>query len=148
MGRIVLLSGLPGSGKSTLARALCEDARAVHLRVGTIEQAICKSLLGVARAEDAGYRVAAAQAVELAARGHDVICDAVNADARGRAIWPAPDLIVQVQVPQALRAARIAARGGAEHPHIWEDWPHPVLMVDGAGIPVEAAKSIWAELMR
>ena len=88
MGAILLLSGLPGSGKTTLARALCQNGHAVHLRVDTIEQAICESLLAPDSAIDAGYRVAAAQAAELASLGHDVVCDAVNADARGRALWP------------------------------------------------------------
>lgn len=146
MGRILLLSALPGSGKTTLARAICAGGRAVHLPVDTIEKAICASTLSPETAADAGYRVAAIQAVELAAAGHDVVCDAVNADARGRAIWPPTDLIVQIKVPERVRAARIAARGGVECQYIWEDWPHPVLEIDGAGDPAEMAQTVWAAL--
>lgn len=146
MGRLVLLSGLPGSGKSTLACALCSQARAVHLRVDTIEQAICDSLLLVQSAVDAGYRVAAAQAKELTAAGHDVVCDAVNADARGREIWPRADLIIHVRVPDAVRARRIAERGRAEYPHVWEPWAHEVLTLDGRTDPAEMTHTVWRAL--
>ena len=146
MGRVVLLSGLPGSGKSTLARAMCEGARAVHLRVDTIEQAICDSLLNVCSAVDAGYRTAAAQAAEIASAGHDVVCDAVNADARGRVLWPAADIIVHVKVPEQTRAARNLQRGGREYPHVWVDWPHPVLTLDGTEAPDRLAQAVWHAL--
>ncbi len=146
MGRIVVLSGLPGSGKTTLARALCDEGRAVHLRVDTIERAICESELAPPSAIDAGYRVAGAQASELAALGHDVVCDAVNADALGRALWPQADLTVWVRVPEDLRAARIRARGFPEYPHVWEDWPHEVLQLDGAADPATSARTVWSAL--
>lgn len=145
-GRVLLLSGLPGSGKTTLARALCAKGRAVHLRVDTIEQAICESQLAPASAVDAGYCVAAAQARELAALGHDVVCDAVNADRRGRAIWPDPDLILWVRIPHDLRQARVAQRGFPEYPHVWEDWPCAVHEIDGAGDPDACAAQIWSSL--
>ena len=146
MGRIVVLSGLPGSGKTTLARALCGGGRAVHLRVDTIEKAICESELAPPSAIDAGYRVAGAQASELAALGHDVVCDAVNADARGRAIWPKADLTVWVRAPEDLRAARTRARGSPEYPHVWEDWPYEVLQLDGTAAPDASAEVVWSTL--
>ncbi len=132
-GRILLLSGLSGSGKTTLARAPCMQGRSAHLRVDTIEKAICESQLAPKCAIDAGYRVAGAQAQELAALGLDVVCDAVNADDRGRAIWPDPDLVIWVRIPEALRASRSKARGFPAYPHVWQDWPLDVLEVDGAG---------------
>ena len=145
-GQILLLSGLPGSGKTTLARALCARGRAVHLRVDTIERAICESLLAPDSVLDAGYRVAAAQAVELAALGHDVVCDAVNADARGRAIWPQVHQVIHVHIPETLRQSRIAQRGFPEYPHVWEDWPVPVRTVDGTEDPNTHAAAIWQAL--
>lgn len=145
-GRVLLLSGLPGSGKTTLARALCTGPRAVHLRVDTIEQAICESELAPATAIDAGYRVAAAQAVELTEQGQDVVCDAVNADPRARAIWPEADLVIWVRIPEELRAKRIASRGFPEYPHVWEDWSCDVIEADGAGDPSAQAHTIWKRL--
>ena len=145
-GRIVLFSGMPGSGKTTLARALCEGGRAVHLRVDTIERAIRESSLAPPSAIDAGYRVASAQASELAALGHDVICDAVNAAARGRDLWPEPDLVVWVHVPEDVRGARIEARGFAGYPHEWEDWDRPVLKLDGTLAVDELASKVRGAL--
>jgi len=146
MGAILLLSGLPGSGKTTLARALCQNGRAVHLRVDTVEQAICESLLAPDCAIDAGYRVAAAQATELALLGHDVVCDAVNADARGRALWPEADLIIHVQVPEACRQERLAQRALPEYPHVWQDWAGNVLTLDGTLPPDTLARTVWSAL--
>ncbi|WP_436397910.1 AAA family ATPase [Roseobacter sp. S98] len=146
MGRIILLSGMPGSGKSTLARALCGGGQAVHLRVDTIEKAIRESDLAPPSAIDAGYRAAAAQAEELTALGHDVVCDAVNASAAGRALWPEPDLTVHVSIPEELRAQRIDERGFAGYPHVWEDWQVPVLKLDGRSDPEEMAQAVRAAL--
>ena len=139
----MLLSGLPGSGKTTLARALCLDRRAVHLRVDTIERAICESELAPPSPIDAGYRVAAAQAAELAGQGQNVVCDAVNASAQGRDAWPDPDLVIWVRISEPLRVARLKECSFAEYPHDWQDWPRDVHIVDGAGDPAAQAAEIW-----
>ena len=145
-GRVILMSGMPGPGKTTLALALCDGARAVHLRVDTIEKAIRESELAPPSAVNAGYRAAAAQAAELVALGHDVVCDAVNAAEAGRAVWPPADLVVWVRVPEAVRQERIAARGFAGYPHVWKDWPFPVLELDGTRPAAALAEDVRAAL--
>ncbi|QDC10231.1 ATP-binding protein [Oceanicola sp. D3] len=78
MSALVVLAGLPGTGKTTISRALAAQSGAIHLRIDTIETAICASTLAPANAADAGYLVARAQAAELMAAEHSVIIDCVN----------------------------------------------------------------------
>ena len=148
---LILLSGLPGVGKSSLARAFCAGGRAVHLRVDTIEAAVTASALRPASAEDAGYRVAAAQAVEMVAGGHVVVVDAVNADPEGRAIWGPATLVMEVVCsdPEAHRVRverrRAEAPPGTRVPdwpavaaRRWVPWDPPVPRLDTAVASAEA----------
>ncbi|MBY6047786.1 AAA family ATPase [Vannielia litorea] len=78
MTALVVLAGLPGTGKTTISRALARLSGAIHLRIDTIETAICASTLAPENAADAGYLVARAQAGEMLAAGHSAIVDCVN----------------------------------------------------------------------
>ena len=154
---LILLSGLPGVGKSSLARAFCGGGRAVHLRVDAIEAAVSASALRPASAEDAGYRVAAAQAEEMAAGGHVVVGDAVNEDPAGREIWGPAALVVEVVCSdRAAHEARVRARHAqaagtpgweAVRARHWEPWGRPVLRLDTAHATPEAlAEELWRAL--
>ncbi|MBS8225418.1 ATP-binding protein [Vannielia litorea] len=75
---MVVLAGLPGTGKTTISRTLAARSGALHLRIDTIETAICASTLAPGNAADAGYLVARSQAVDFLAARHSVIIDCVN----------------------------------------------------------------------
>ena len=158
---LILLSGLPGVGKSSVARAFCAGGRAVHLRVDTIEAAVMRSVLAPASVEDAGYRVAAAQAEEMTAGGHVVVADAVNADPEGRAIWGSAALVVEVVCSDtATHRARVERRRD-ETPvetHVpdwpavatrrWVPWGRPALRLDTARASPGALASRLREALR
>ena len=155
-----MLSGLPGVGKSSAARAFSSGGRAVHLRVDTIEAAVMASLLRPASAEDAGYRVAAAQAEEMLAGGHVVVADAANAGPEGRAIWGPATLVVEVVCSDRAAHRTRVERRRAETPfgtwvpdwpavvaRRWVPWDRPVLRLDAADAPPEAlAARMWGAL--
>jgi len=148
-GRLILLSGLPGVGKSTLGRALAQSLKAVHLEVDVAEAAIKASVLAPPSAEDAGYRVLAAQSKALIAQGHLVVADMVNADPLGRALWDldqprnghAP-LIVELQNSDtAVHRLRVEARHTANpatptwaqvQSREWVAWDRPAMTLDAA----------------
>jgi predicted kinase len=75
---LIILAGLPGSGKSTVGRELARRLAATYLRIDTMEQAITRSSLGVETAEEAGYLVGYAVAVDNLRLGRTVIADSVN----------------------------------------------------------------------
>ncbi len=84
---LIILAGLPGSGKSTLGRELARRLSATYLRIDTMEQAIVRSSLGVATAEEAGYLAGYAVAVDNLRLGRTVIADSVNSIGLSRAGW-------------------------------------------------------------
>ena len=157
---LIVLSGLPGVGKSSLARAFCSGARAVHLRVDAIEAAVTASALRPTSAQDAGCRVAAAQAEEMLACGHVVVADAVNAEPEGRAIWGPATLVVELTCSDpAAHRARVERRRAEAPPETrvpdwravaarrWVPWDRPVLRLDSADAPPEAlAARTWRAL--
>lgn len=84
---LVALSGLPGTGKTTVGRALAAALDAVFLRIDSIETALARSSLAIARAQDAGYGAAMAVAEDNLRLGHDVVADSVNPVAATQFGW-------------------------------------------------------------
>ena len=82
---LYIFGGLPGTGKSTLSRHLALRIRAVHLRIDTIEQALCDTGSLVSGAE--GYVVAYRLAADNLRLGLDVIADSVNSIQVTRTAW-------------------------------------------------------------
>ncbi|MFA9431850.1 AAA family ATPase [Egicoccus sp. AB-alg2] len=85
---LIVISGLPATGKTTLAAALARHARAVHLSVDTVEDAMLRC--GLEHGWTTG--VAAYEAVSAAARqnlslGLTVVVDAVNDSEPARQVW-------------------------------------------------------------
>ncbi len=163
---LIILSGLPGAGKTTLGRALARRQGAVFLRVDAIEAGLAQSTLGIARAEDAGYRVACNLAEEHLKLGQTVIVDSVNPVEATRAAYravarrttrPFAEVEVVCSDPgehQARVEGRAADLPGQNVPS-WQDvlarhyetWDVPPLRIDTAGRSVEAClKRLLAHL--
>lgn len=87
MTTLIALSGLPGVGKTTLAKELSSRAKAIHLRVDSVEAALKRSVLRVHPAEDAGYLAIASIANDNLSLGFDVIADTVNPVEITRKLW-------------------------------------------------------------
>lgn len=85
---LIILSGLPGTGKTTIALELARQLGAVHVRIDSIEQALCESR-AVQSVDDAGYRVAYALAEDNLTIGRTVIADSVNPWSVTRDAWRA-----------------------------------------------------------
>ena len=86
---LIILTGLPGSGKSTLGWELARRLVATYLCIDTMEQAIVRSSLDVPTAEEAGYLVGYAVAVDNLRLGRTVIADSVNPIGLSRTGWRA-----------------------------------------------------------
>ncbi len=84
---LIVLSGLPGSGKTSLARALVTAARAVHVRLDTVEQALVDAGTATHPVGPVGHHVARAVAGDLLRQGHLVVADGVNPLPVTRELW-------------------------------------------------------------
>jgi predicted kinase len=84
---LIVIGGLPATGKTTLAQLLAGRTGAVHLRVGTIEQAVARSGLPRHPVGPVGYVVGYALAEEQLRQGLTVIAESVNPLAITRDAW-------------------------------------------------------------
>ncbi|MFE5409348.1 AAA family ATPase [Microbacterium sp. NPDC056569] len=85
---LVVISGLPGTGKTAVAAEVARRAKAVHLSIDTVEDA----LLGAGLPRSSTTGVAAYEAVRAAteqnlALGRIVVVDAVNDSEPARETW-------------------------------------------------------------
>jgi predicted kinase len=83
---LYILAGLPGVGKSSLGRELARRAKALYLRIDTIEWALAEA--GHTDADDpSGYLVGYAVAKDNLRLGSRVVADSVNPLAITRSSW-------------------------------------------------------------
>ncbi|MEL6793663.1 MAG: AAA family ATPase [Pseudomonadota bacterium] len=127
---LVSLSGLPGVGKTALAKELAARAKAMHLRVDTVEAALKRSVLKVHPAEDAGYLAIASIAKDNLALGFDVIADTVNPIELTRQLWAQTAVagdadLLNVEVicsDSAIHRKRVEARRSDIEGLVVPDW--------------------------
>ncbi|MBL4783839.1 MAG: AAA family ATPase [Cohaesibacteraceae bacterium] len=86
---LIIFSGLPGSGKTTIARELSKQINATFFRVDSTENAMKRSMLKIHPAEDAGYMVGYAIALDNLTNGMSVVADSVNPIKLTRDDWKA-----------------------------------------------------------
>lgn len=91
---LYIFGGLPGTGKSTLSQHLAGKQKAAHLRIDTIEQALCQAGAIVNGPE--GYNVAYRIAADNLRLGLSVVADSVNPLELTRAAWR--DVAIQAGV--------------------------------------------------
>jgi predicted kinase len=151
---LYIFGGLPGTGKSTLAQSLARDQRAAHLRIDSIEQALCEAGRLVNGPE--GYVVAYHIAIDNLRLGLSVVADAVNPVRVTRASWR--DVAARAGAP--FVETEVVCSNAAEHRYrvearstdiagfrlaTWEEvvnrryepWDRERLMIDTAGQTVE-----------
>jgi predicted kinase len=153
---LVILSGLPAVGKTVVARELARQIGAVHLRIDSIEQAICTSIGRNQPLDDLGYRVAYAVAGDNLRVGRTVIADSVNPLRLTRDAWlnvakrvgvGAVEIEIRCSAPKEHRRrveARTADIPGMTMP-TWRDvvareyhpWDRDHLVIDTASKTVE-----------
>jgi predicted kinase len=82
---LYVFSGLPGTGKTVHSQRLASHAKAVHLRIDTVEQAL-RDLCGIV-VEGEGYRLAYRIAADNLALGLGVVADSCNPIELTRGEW-------------------------------------------------------------
>jgi predicted kinase len=92
---LFVFSGLPGSGKSTLARVLAREARAVYLRIDTIEQGLRD--LCTLDVQGEGYRLAYRVASDNLRLRLSVVADSCNPIELTRKEWE--QVALEARVP-------------------------------------------------
>ncbi|MCD0481668.1 AAA family ATPase [Streptacidiphilus sp. ASG 303] len=160
---LIVLGGLPATGKTTVGRALARSTGAVHLRTGTVEQAIVRSGLAVHPVGPAGYAVGYALAEDHLRQGLSVVAESVNPLAVTRDAWRdagrrAGAEVAEVEVVCSDRAEhrrRVASRS-ADVPGLplpdwdavcrraYEPWHRDRIVLDTAG---RGVSDCLAELM-
>ncbi|MQA29905.1 MAG: AAA family ATPase [Luteitalea sp.] len=154
---LIVLGGLPGVGKTPIARAFSKAASAVHVRIDSIEQAICQSGVTVVSLDDAGYRAAYAVAEDNLLLGHIVVADSVNPLPITRAAWldvarRAGTRVIEVEIrcsDQAEHRRRVEQRltDGEQTGPVWSEvlgrdyraWPTATLVIDTANTTIDEA---------
>jgi predicted kinase len=159
---LIAFSGLPGTGKTTIARRLAYRIRAAYLRIDTIEDALARSALAIAPAQDTGYVAACAVALDNLANGLPVVADSVNpipltrnafralAESSGASFLDVEIVCSDVREHRRRVEARRAG-GGRPHP-TWEDverrhyapWDRERVVVDTGRLGVTEAVSLNA----
>lgn len=82
---LYIFSGLPGTGKTTLSQKLCQNIKAIHLRIDTIEQALRDLCFIDVQGE--GYQLAYKIAADNLLLDRDVIADSCNPISLTRNEW-------------------------------------------------------------
>ncbi len=106
---LIALGGLPGVGKSTLATLLARRIGAVHLRIDTIEQAMCN--VGFTMSGPVRYLAARDLAADNLRLGHTVIVDSVNPTPITRDYW------CEIAPRMAIGLVQIEVVCSDEHEH-------------------------------
>jgi predicted kinase len=153
---LIVFGGLPGTGKTMIAKELARQLDGVYLRIDSIEQAICDSVVMDKDLYDAGYRVGFAVAEDNLRLGRTVIADSVNPLAVTREAWlavahraqvTALEIEVKCSDPEEHRRRVISRR--ADIPALrlptWEEvlsrdyepWEREHLVIDTASQSVE-----------
>jgi len=155
---LIVFAGLPGVGKTTLARLLAARTGAVYLRIDSIERALANSILQIDPAEDAGYQVGYAVAVDNLRLGRLVVADSVNPIELTRTAWRAVAAdagcrVVDIEVvcsDPAEHRRRVDTRTGditgldlpdwqAVQDRGYQSFAGPAIIVDTAGRTPEAS---------
>lgn len=159
------LSGLPGTGKTTIARELARVLRAVYFRVDSAENALKNSSLKISPAEDAGYEIGYAMAIDNLMNGLDFVADCVNPIQETRSSWQnaaqtAKANYIGIEIicsDPEIHKARLLARN-AQFPELnlpdWNDvlnrryeaWDTSNIVIDTAVLDVQSALNRILEL--
>lgn len=162
---LFIFSGLPGTGKTTIARELARVLRAAYFRVDSAEIALKNSSLKISPAEDAGYEIGYAMAIDNLKNGLDFVADCVNPIQETRSSWRNAALTARAKYIDIeiicsnpkIHKARLLARN-AQCPelnlpnwdevsnHHYEAWDNSIIVIDTAILNVKEALTTILEL--
>ena len=161
---LYIFGGLPATGKTMLSLRLAREVKAVHLRIDTIEQALCNS--GSVLNGPEGYIIAYDIAADNLRLGWSVVADSVNPLHITRDAWrEVADRcgvsFVEIEIicsDLAEHRHRVASRStdvpGLELP-TWEDvvnreyetWDRSHIVIDTAGQTIEESYAALRQVL-